>query len=189
VLRVKEQTALLIAEEITDIGIPYNRDFGEVSWETSSLRNWLNTEFVKRFTPAQQKKILAKRIRSENNPWYHTDAGAQTDDKVFLLSVTEVVRNFGDSGQLKFRPKNAWLDWTDGLSCAIDDSYNDARRATHRGDATWWWLRSPGDSRSKAAYVNAVGIIFLNGELAGDDGGKNCGGVRPGLRPAIWLQQ
>jgi hypothetical protein len=191
VIFVKGKTALLIAEEITDIGIPYNKEYGEVSWEDSWMREWLNSEFLKRFSKAQQDRIPKRKIRAESNPWYRTDAGVQTEDKVFLLSILEVVRHFGDSGQLKLRPENSWTDEAspDGLSHAIDDGYNDARQAAYKGENTWWWLRSPGESKSKAAYVNADGLILLNGELVADDGGTSCVGVRPGVRPAVWIQQ
>jgi hypothetical protein len=191
VLYVRENLALLLSDEITDIGIPYNRDLRDVSWRESSLRVWLNSEFLNRFSPAQQKKILSRQIRAENNPWYDTDAGKPINDKVFLLSITEVVRNLGNSGQLRARPKHLCADGTSqcGLVCSIDDKYNKARIATYKDETTWWWLRSPGDSKSKAAYVNADGVIFLNGELVADDGGTSCVGVRPGVRPAIWIQQ
>ena len=190
VLYVKENSALLLSDEITDIGVPYNRDLRDVSWEDSSLRTWLNTEFLKRFSQPQKKRIVKRQIRAENNPWYNTDAGASVNDKVFLLSIAEIVRYFGNSGQLKSRPKHLCADGTiqDDLFCAIDDKYNRSRIATYKGETTWWWLRSPGDSKSKAAYVNADGVIFLNGELVADDGGTSCVGVRPGLRPAIWIQ-
>ena len=191
VLCVKGNTALLITEEITDIGIPYNNSENSdgVSWEDCSLREWLNTEFLKRFSKEQRSRILKQKITPENNPWFYTNAGNQTEDKVFLLSISEVIRNFGDSGHLKTRPENFWAYGTAGLSCAVDDKYNVARRAAYKGENTWWWLRSPGEDETKATYVNTDGILFLNGELVFDNGGTSCVGVRPGVRPAIWLRQ
>lgn len=191
VLFVKGKTALLLADEITDIGIPYNKVFGEVSWEDSWIREWLNTEFLRRFSKTQRGKILPRNVRAEPNPWYHTDAGSQTNDKVFLLSISEVVRNFGDSGQLKHRNEKLRVEGTssDDLSCAIDDKFNSERKAMYKDESTWWWLRSPGDSKEKAAYVNAEGLILMNGDLVADDGGTSCVGVRPGVRPAIWIRQ
>jgi hypothetical protein len=59
VLFVKDETALLLANEITDIGIPYSKEFGDVSWEKSWVRKWLNSIFIARFSPEQQKKIKA----------------------------------------------------------------------------------------------------------------------------------
>jgi hypothetical protein len=191
VLHAKGKTAFLLADEITDIGIPYNTEYGETSWEESWVREWLNSEFLKRFSKAEQGRIQKRTVRAEANPWYLTDAGVQTEDKVFLLSISEVIRNFGDSGQLKLIPENMRIDEIspDMLSNVIDDKYNNLRQAMYKGEKTWWWLRSPGESKSKAAYVNTDGLIFINGELVGDDGGGSSVEVRPGVRPAVWIQQ
>ena len=191
VLTMKGNTALLITDDITDIGMPYdmNENCDGVSWESCSLRKWLNDEFLKRFSEEQRSRILNCRAIPESNPCFHTDAGSQAEDKVFLLSVSEVIQNFGDSGHLKTRPENGWMHGGDGFSYTIDDKYNAARQAAYKGENTWWWLRSPGESKRKAAYVNADGIVFLNGELVFDDGGTSCVGVRPGVRPALWIQQ
>lgn len=191
VLYVNEKAALLLADEITDIGIPYNKELDATSWEKSWVRKWLNTEFLQRFSKKQQKRIVMHRIRAEANPWYQTDAGSSTVDKVFLLSVLDIIRNFGDSGQLKNRSEKVMSDMTDSdrMVYVIDDRYNERRQAMYKGEKTWWWLRSPGDSQYKAAYINADGIVFLNGELVVDDGGSSCVDIRPGIRPAIWLRK
>jgi len=191
VLYIRGNSALLITDEITDIGIPYEKDenLEGTSWEECYLRKWLNTEFLKRFSNEQKKKILKRPVYAERNPWFHTEAGKPTEDKVFLLSISEVVQNFGDSGHLKTRPENSWTYESDNMSYAIDDRFNTARQAAYKGENTWWWLRSPGDSKVKAAFANPDGLIFLQGELAFDNGGTSCVGVRPGVRPAIWLQQ
>lgn len=190
ILTLQGNSALVVSEEITDIGIPFNTAIGDISWESSSLRKWLNDQFYNRFSKTEKKRIIKKRLRAEPNPWYGTAAGNLTEDSIFLLSVAEVIAFFGDSGDLSSRPQNQWVDEViaNGQSVAIDDSFNAVRCATYKGDKTWWWLRTPGASKNKVTYVNAEGIILLNGELAFNDGGTSCVGVRPGIRPAIWLQ-
>lgn len=191
VLHVEEKMALLLTDEITDIGIPYNKELEATSWEKSWVRRWLNTEFLQRFSKRQQKRIVMRWIRADANPWYQTDAGNPTLDRVFLPSVLDIIRDFGDSGQFQNRPEDIGKDVADfdRLACVIDDQYNERRKAVYKGEETWWWLRSPGDSQYKAMYINADGIIFLNGELVIDDGGPSCVGIRPGIRPAIWLRE
>jgi hypothetical protein len=110
--------------------------------------------------------------------------GAATNDRIFLLSIEEVVRYFGDSGQLaNGNPNNSWV---------MDDRYNSARIAytavasswgARVGDSWWWWLRSPGQFYYRAAGVHSTGRVYVSGSnVCGDDG--HFGGIRP----ALWLQ-
>jgi hypothetical protein len=87
-----------------------------------------------------------------------SDTGNDTDDYIFLLSLEEVVRYFGDSGQLANGPSEN--------RNAIDDQYNEARIAYDFGG--WWWLRSPGG-----------GDIGVSGTRVDDD--------YHGVRPALWI--
>lgn len=191
VLRIRKNTVLLVLNTIADVGIPYNdKECESTTWESCSLRVWLNNEFYNRFTPSEKQAIIRVNIPSENNQWYGTDAGAKTSDNIFLLSISDVVRYYGNSGQLNNRPFGVWNEGSqNGLSCAIDDQYNYLRRVRYKGEETWWWLRTPGESENKVAYVNTDGLIFLNGELAFDDGGKNRKSIRPAIRPAMFAKR
>ena len=62
-----------------------------VTWETCSLRKWLNDEFVNEaFSKKEQKYIPTVTVPAHKNPKYDTDPGKATKDKVFLLSAVEV---------------------------------------------------------------------------------------------------
>ena len=76
-----------------------------------------------------------------------------TADKVFLLSVDEARRYFRS------------------------DSDRVARNS--QGQASWWWLRSPGLNTYGACYVNSAGYINLIGRSVDYTSG--------GVRPALWL--
>jgi len=150
---------------------PYNTKFIDVTWETSSLRQYLNGEFFDRFSAEEKARISETRIPNNNNPWFNTKGGNNTSDKVFLLSLGEVVKYFGDSGQLANQPPDARR---------IKDEYNTARVATGLdGAGAWWWLRSPGFYGLNGAYVNNGGWIYLDGNNVNLYGG--------GVRPAMWL--
>jgi len=150
---------------------PYNTKFIDVTWETSSLRQYLNGEFFEHFSAKEKARILETRIPNNNNLWFNTKGGNNTTDRVFLLSLGEVVKYFGDSGQLANQPPDARR---------IKDEYNSARVATGLDDAgVWWWLRSPGFYGLNAAYVNNGGWIYLDGNNVNLYGG--------GVRPAMWL--
>ncbi|MCI8390982.1 MAG: hypothetical protein HFI35_09955 [Roseburia sp.] len=42
-----------------------------------------------------------------------------------------------------------------------------------------WWLRSPGEGRNKAAYIDGYGIICR--------GGTDIRNETLGIRPVIWI--
>jgi hypothetical protein len=152
---------------------PYNKEGKEATWETCSLRGYLNGEFYNKL-PGDFKALIAEtRLTNDNNQWFGTSGGNATTDKIFLLSIGEVVKYFGDSGQLKNRPdSNAY--W-------ITDQYNSARVAKDAaGTGSWWWLRSPGGNGSySAARVGHAGRLGVYGYYVLD--------VFGGLRPALWL--
>jgi hypothetical protein len=172
------------------VGIPYHKHDEPVTWKTSSIRKWLNDAFLTRFSPGDQERIILETQINDGNPWYGKGDTEHTSDKAFLLSVSELIEHFGDSGSLEKRPDNIWIDlvFQKGKTCAIDDEFNEHRRAKYRNNHTWWWLRTSGFSESYAAYVSVNGIIFLNGESVTDDGGPHGQAIRPGVRPAIWIR-
>ena len=125
-------------------------------------------------------------------------------DRVFLLSIDEVLRFFGDSGMVArgaamclweryvelevFAHDGLWPYvglWPSGI---IHDQYNAARRAWDlEGSASDWWLRSPGLADDFFTLVGFDGYLSLHGQ--GVFGGwfrDTLVGSR-GVRPALWL--
>jgi len=169
VLEIKNGKALLLSETITELR-QYNKKFIDVTWETSTLRQYLNEDFFNKFSEEEQSRISETRIHKSNNPWFNTKEGKATNDKIFLLSLGEVVKYFGDSGWLGSRPSD---------TRRIDDHFNSARIAKDvDGTDSWWWLRSPGFYGLNAAYVNIGGWIYVDG---------NNVNLYGGVRPALWL--
>jgi hypothetical protein len=174
VLDVQNGQALLLADKVTHTGIPYNKEWAEVTWEACTLRRWLNSDFLTQtFTVQEQAGIVQKIILNENNQWYGRKGGNATTDKVFLLSLSEIIRYFGDSEQLNKRPGKG--------TRYIDDQYNPTRIATRSdGIPVWWWLRSSGILRH-AANIGADGCVVVGGHRVDD------GHAPGGVRPAFWL--
>jgi len=172
VLNVQDDRALIISKNIIEYARKYNTQFTDVTWETCTLRKYLNSEFFQKFTAEQKKRIIETQITNNDNPWFGIEGGNDTNDKIFLLSIKEVVKYFGDSGRLKNK-------WRRIVSNHIGDQYNSARAATYARSARWWWLRSPGYSSGSAAYVNDDGSVNVTGNSVD----YNLGGVRP----ALWL--
>ena len=78
---------LLMKENLTTKG--YNDSYASVTWETCSLRTYLNGEFYNSFSAEDKAKIVKTSITNPNNPDYHTNGGNNTEDYIYLLSIDE----------------------------------------------------------------------------------------------------
>ena len=134
VLDVWNRKALLLTEDVIE-KCCYHSSVKKTTWEGCELRGYLNGAFLQTFSSLEQSRIASVTNTNQDNPWYGIPGGRNTTDKVFLLSIDEVVEYFGDSGQLRKTPKDQF--W-------IDDQYNEARIGKYGSKNTWWWLRSPG---------------------------------------------
>ena len=166
VLAVENKKALLISEKIIEKR-PYNTESWDITWEQCTLRKYLNDEFYNSLG-WDKSRIAENRNINPNNPRYGTFGGNTTTDKVFLLSLDEVVKYFGDSGALAQK------------QFFFRDQYNNARIAEYSSEgARWWWLRSPGDCSNYAALVDTGGDVDVYGHFVSNYMG--------GVRPALWL--
>ena len=188
----------------------WNETSDDVRWETCTLRAYLNNEFYNTFSPAEQAIILEVTNETPNTsgPGYEVPGGNSTKDKVFLLSIEEVLRYFGDSTEkfkeyvktynavsLRKMPAPKGFSLVDDFS----DSHNKRRVAIRpstiaeltanekkKGDVPYaWWTRSRGKSKEDycAACVHFHGKIYDKGfSVRGVVGGKAC------VRPALWLK-
>ena len=158
--------ALLISECGLDVK-PYNEKQTRVTWEKSTLRQWLNSEFLNMaFTDEERALIIQVRNKNTNNAKYRASGGNDTYDSVFLLNIDEAELYFKNNKERKCIPAN----------------YAKARKAfsdkkTGRG---LWWLRSPGLNSKHAAYVHYGGVLC--------DLGDDVDNVRICVRPALWVQ-
>ena len=180
VLDVQGNRALLLSEYVLEERA-YHHTLTNVTWENSSLRHHLNNEFFNSFSVADRTRILQVRNINSNNPWYGTNGGNDTYDRIFLLSLEEVVRYFGDSGQLANRPLvNPIYNM---YALAIDDQYN-SRRVAHDtiGNARNWWLRSPAQANDLVVTIDFIGNVHISGR-----GGDVSQTTVVRVRPALWL--
>lgn len=172
VLDVKNAKALLLSERV--IGrMRYHSSYENITWAECELHDYLNGEFYSSFNASDKARIAETLVKTNNNPWYGTSGGADTRDMIFLLSLEEVVKYFGDSGKLK---QANLKENQSGFS----DLYDSDRIAKDKaGNAVWWWLRSPGDYNHEAAFVLADGYVRISGDGVDMD--------IVGVRPALWL--
>lgn len=171
ILAKEDNRLLLISEKALDCK-QYNTSRDKVTWETCSLRKWLNETFLNdAFSADEQALIQNTTVSADKNPEYSTDPGNATTDKVFLLSIDELNQFFSDTEARKC----ASTAYAIAQGAYTNDGYK-----TADGDAVcWWWLRSPGYSQYDAAYVYRVGAVYSSGDRVDYD----CFCVRP----AIWI--
>ena len=170
VLDVQDGKALLITEDILDM-MRFNEDYEEVVWADSTMREYLNGDFLnENFSLEEQARIVEVTNTTPDNAWFGTEGGPDTQDKIFLLSIEEVVKYFGDSGQL--------ANGNPDSSYSIDDEYSKNRIAQYDDANERWWLRSSGIEPEFTAMVARCGMLEVGGYFAEK---------REGLRPSLWI--
>ena len=104
VLEVSDESAMMITRYGLDIK-GYHEKYLDVTWETCSLRNWLNTDFYESAFNEEEKRLIEEtRVLNADNPVHRTRSGNSTPDKVFLLSLDEVRRLFSGNRERIVRP-------------------------------------------------------------------------------------
>ena len=162
VLEDKGDTLTLISRYGLDCK-PYHNEWVDITWANCTLRSWLNGTFLNAaFTSAEQGKIQTVRVTAEDNPYYGTEAGSDTYDKVWLLSIREAENLFSsDAARICYPTATAVAH-----GCWTSSSY---------GGSCWWWLRSPGYNTFYAATVVSDG--YVNSRSCGVN--HDYGAVRP----------
>lgn len=95
ILDENENGTLLISRYVLDAA-PYNDNYEEeVTWETCSLREWLNNDFYDTaFDDEMKLHINTVTLVNDDNQMYGTSGGNDTSDKIFILSVSEILKYY-----------------------------------------------------------------------------------------------
>ena len=132
------------------------------------MRKWLNEEFINNaFDFTEQVAICRTTVKAEKNPYYDTAPGKDTEDRVFLLSVSEQEKYNRFVGESVCLPTE--LAKNNGVW--IDEEFG----------ACWWWLRTPGNRSNYAADVNIDGVVDIDGYFVNS--------VNLAVRPALWVNE
>ncbi|MCL2070824.1 MAG: DUF6273 domain-containing protein [Oscillospiraceae bacterium] len=178
VLDVQENRALIISSQIL-MTQDYQERIG--TWDESALRQQLNGAFYRdTFSGEEKERIIETNTTTPPNRWAGTYGGGDTTDKIFLLSLEEVVKYFGDSGQLANRPQTGDIQHTQ-----ISDEYSNLRIAKHKSKAVYWWLRTQGIDGFNVV-VDDVGDIAVCVSLTSNFGAIDID-FYVGIRPALWV--
>ena len=162
VLAKEDDRILVISDRIIDAMPYHNVSQVDVTWETCSLRKWLNSAFINSaFNSAEKKLIIESEVLTEKASYSDTDSGNNTKDKIFLLSESEFEKYLHSDG-----------------SCFAT---NYATEKTAEGYYTYlysWWLRSPG------ARPDSASDVFIS---TSDVDSTYAAYSHNGVRPAMWI--
>ena len=179
VLEVRDGKALLISRYGLD-SMPYNNEDASTDWENSSLRSWLNNEFLQAaFTEDEQAAILSSRVKNSSDQHYNWGLfvynGEETEDRIFLLSYAEAKQHFGlgetDQTKILSRVEPTEYALSRGAQTNSRDSTADGKAAGK------WWLRTPGAVKRYATIVYTDGGV----EQSEVNSTGKC------VRPAFWM--
>ena len=168
VLDETEDSMLLITKTAIEAKM-YNEepDKGTV-WEECTLRQWLNGDFFSSaFSSSEQNRINLTHLENADNPSKGTEAGNDTDDHVFLLSVDEAKKYFDSDEARK-------------TTLVIDGKM---KISVNYGAYCQWYLRTPGSFNDMAAIVDYNGVVSERGISAWINNNTI------GVRPAIWVKK
>ena len=166
---------------------PYNTTKTDVTWETCTLRSWLNGEFYNTaFNDSEKALIRTTTISNPDNARYITSGGSATIDNVFCLSIDEAKTYFGadskDSNDFIINPARA----TKPTAYAVaKGAYVNNSTQWYSGNC-WWWLRSPGNNQNYAAHVSHLGSVHEHGYINEYNNGVNS--ADDAVRPALWIE-
>ncbi len=183
VLSIDDEKALIIADRALDTK-PYNGgERSVVSWETCSLREWLNGEFLEQsFTSDERTYILSTTLETERNPDYCTSSGEKTVDHVFLLSYDEIVQFLKDgsfyegSGGLCIPTELAVVN-----GAALSQNIKAKSREGKWESTSSWWTRTSGDTEKAVMYVSFDGSFDIHGDEANSESNV--------VRPAMFISK
>lgn len=170
VLAKEDNKLLVISWNALDCR-PYNMEYEDTTWENCTLRKWLNEDFFNAaFSDWEKGVIPTITVSADKNPDYTTNPGSDTQDKVFLLSITEANEYFQNDEDRICVPS----------AYAIANGAFTGGSYTKDNTATCvWWLRSPGNVQKRAARVDSIGDVYSYG--------KNVRLVDVCVRPAMWI--
>ena len=167
--RIENQLLLLSLYGLD--GKPYHAvSFSDITWEGCTLRSWLNNDFLMTsFTETEQSFIPSVQNGNRDQSAVGTYGGADTADRVFLLSETDSLIYLNNDIDRESIGKAQATEYAVLHSVETDEE-----------GYVSWWLRSPGVYPYSAQFVNQDGELHLSGAYVDID-------YQFAVRPAIWL--
>ena len=169
--------AYLLSDRILDAGKFYAGAQGS-TWETSDLRNWLNSTFYDAAFNNKEKAVIQVQTLANGKIEIAGESITYpTKDKVFVPSyqdmhITEYQLSYGQD----------YGDYTKTLSRMASNTAYTAQKPGMYASTTCsdnWWLRDTTYEEQYAAYVTSTGAIEVSNSIPVN--------VTQGIRPAIYV--
>ena len=188
-------TACLMADRLLDCQ-PYSVADGPVTWETSTVRSWLNSYPAEEnaagidyrgkgfldtaFTAEQQEAVLKTPVENRPNKAYGTDCGNDTEDYVFLLSNDEVFSS-DTAARNGFYAGSGYDDPAKRFRSTLYAKCRGSWWSAVNGymGNSFWFMRTNGYTRESVTYICDFGYIYQRGTIA------TCEDA--GVLPALWI--
>ena len=166
---MKDNKALVVSEYAIDVK-PYNTNCKAATWETCTLRKWLNSTFINEaFDINEQMVIQETELKTEATAEGMSDIN--TKDKIFLLSIDEVNKYFNPNQSRMCNATKHAIE--EGAYCCNEKAQNS------NSALCCYWLRSAAIKPMNGTTVNCVGVINQ------DEFPVNQNWV--GIRPTMWI--
>ena len=189
VLTQDDEKMLVVSKYCLDY-LKYPDDVNSnISWETCSLRSFLNSDFIADvFSPEEQQAILPNTNQNiASKEFGGTVNGNPTEDKVFLLSIDEV-QKYMPSSTASESSKRAY--GTNYLYDKIRDA--SVYPHTENGEPVIWALRADIDISKTEGLIGIPREVVVNDSqiiCRRATGGKgNPIGTTNIIRPAMWIK-
>ena len=174
ILKINGDDAFVLADQALDARAYHNRS-GKVTWEKCSLRKWLNHDFYnKAFTKEEKAAIKKSKV-------INTEGGNDTKDRIYLPSLQEISdASYGFDGDV----------WESRKPLAKATDYAAEKKYLQRTTAgvkptrcCEWWLRSPGEKKDMASYIDSWPYTDYEDENT-TKYGDTCR-AKKGIRPVL----
>lgn len=192
VLQKEDNALFLLADQVLTCR-PYSANDSKITWDRSMIRNWLNGDgdvtnkaffLYDAFTTQEQAAIQTTTVTDSDNVFHGVSGGSASKDKVFLLSVKEVMNpKYGFPEELISYTKTRRIKPTDYAFAmgAWVGTYNEECY----GNATWM-LRSPGSYQQAISLVYNFGHVYQEGYYANERIYGVCPAIRVDLDSDLW---
>ncbi|MBE7064742.1 MAG: hypothetical protein E7384_02865 [Ruminococcaceae bacterium] len=161
VLTQRHNQVLVMSKYILDCQ-PYNTSYTSVTWENCTLRSWLNSTFIDNAFSSEEKSKIPTVMVEADGSVLADDFGNDTQDKVFLLGISECSFYCVGSNILQCAP----TAYSESQGILVSDGFS------------YWWFRSVGYDSFHACYVDTVGE---------PGSGAAVNHLLIGVRPALWI--